>query len=119
MTTDSTSATNAASPLGSASSEGLGLDALRPVAHVQRMGSYQGVPALGCLLSLEAEKRMKVNDPLYDRAALLRVLENAMAVQQHNAELLAECERLRGELRARGPRWADGGDAMAGALGGF
>ena len=52
-------------------------------------------------------------EPLYRRAALLRVLDNAKAVYQHNAELLAECERLRAELRARGPRWADGGDAMA------
>ena len=41
-----------------------------PVAYVQRMGSFQGVPHYGCLLTIDAEKRMKVNDPLYDRAAL-------------------------------------------------
>ena len=88
MTTDATPGNVPLSDL-------LGLDALRPVAQVQRMGSYQGVPALGCLLSIEAEKRLRVNDPLYDRAALLRVLDNAKAVQQHNAELLAQCERWR------------------------
>lgn len=30
-----------------------------------------------------------------------------------------EIECLRAELRNRGPRWADGGDAMAGALAGM
>ena len=43
---------------------------VRPVARVQRMGSFQGVPHYGCLLNLEAEHRMKVNDPLYGQAEL-------------------------------------------------
>ena len=36
-----------------------------------------------------------------------------------NALLTAEVEHLRAELAKRGPRWADGGDAMAGALAGM
>ncbi len=43
---------------------------VRPVAQVQRMGSFNGVPHYGCLLNLEAEHRMKVNDPLYGQAEL-------------------------------------------------
>jgi hypothetical protein len=43
---------------------------VRPVAQVQRMGSFHGVPHYGCLLNLEAEHRMKVNDPLYGQAEL-------------------------------------------------
>lgn len=42
----------------------------QPVAYVQRIGSYQGIPQLGCLLTIEAEKRLKVNAPLYDAAAI-------------------------------------------------
>lgn len=34
------------------------------------MGSFQGVPHYGCLLNLEAEHRLKVNDPLFDQAGL-------------------------------------------------
>ena len=34
------------------------------------MGSFHGVPHYGCLLNLEAEHRMKVNDPLYGQAEL-------------------------------------------------
>ncbi len=60
---------------------------VRPVAYVQRMGSYQGVPALGCLLTIEAERRMKVNDPLYDKAAL-------------DAAVAAERERLCAAIKA-------------------
>jgi hypothetical protein len=41
-----------------------------PVAQVQRMGSFQGVPHYGCLLTMVAERRMKVNDPLYGSAEL-------------------------------------------------
>ena len=43
---------------------------VRPVAQVQRMGSSNGVPHFGCLLNIEAERRLKVNDPLYDQAAI-------------------------------------------------
>lgn len=74
----------------SSMTEALGLDAMLPVAHVQRMGSYQGTPAFGCLLSIEAEKRLRVNDPLYDRAALDRVLEHAREVHQFNGDLYAK-----------------------------
>lgn len=59
---------------------------VRPVAYVQRMGSYQGVPALGCLLSIEAEKRMKVNDPLYDQAAIDAArMAGVHSVHEHTA----------------------------------
>jgi len=37
---------------------------------VQRIGSFQGVPHFGCLLNIEAEHRMKVNDPLYGQTEL-------------------------------------------------
>ena len=57
-----------------------------PVAYVQRMGSYQGVPAYGCLLTIEAEQRMKVNDALYGQLEL----DQAVA---------AERERLHNLLR--------------------
>ena len=59
---------------------------VRPVAYVQRMGSYQGVPAYGCLLTIEAEQRMKVNDALYGQLEL----DQAVA---------AERERLHNLLR--------------------
>lgn len=73
---DSTNTTEADRRDGSALERGV-----RPVAYVQRMGSYNGVPAYGCLLTIEAEGRMKLNDPLYDASAL-------------NAAI-AEIERLR------------------------
>ena len=70
---------------------------VRPVAYVQRMGSFQGVPHYGCLLTIEATQRMKVNDPLYGQAELdeaLRVaLDSACAAEQK--------------------RWADGVADMA------
>lgn len=58
---------------------------VRPVAYVQRMGSYQGVPHYGCLLTIEAEKRMKVNDPLYGQAEL----DTAVAAERERMNLHA------------------------------
>lgn len=80
---------------GSALSDVLGLSAMLPVAHVQRMGSYQGIPALGCLLSIEAERRLRVNDPLYDRAAFDRVLAHARAVHETSEHMHARNDELR------------------------
>ncbi|CAB4159291.1 hypothetical protein UFOVP707_73 [uncultured Caudovirales phage] len=63
-----------------------------PVAQVQRMGSYQGVPAYGCLLTIEAEKRLKVNDPLFaaDQLRTYAAAQVAEAVAAERAKWVAE-----------------------------
>ena len=69
-------------------------DLPKPVAQVQRMGSYQGVPAYGCLLTIEAEKRLKVNDPLFSLAEL-----DAYAAAKVAEAVAAERSRIsEGEL---------------------
>lgn len=83
---------------------------VRPVAYVQRMGSYQGVPAYGCLLTIEAGTRMKVNDPLYGQAELdaavalerERVTPFGMTASQHLAEVVKWMETRRERLHHEG-----------------
>jgi hypothetical protein len=70
-------------------------DLPKPVAQVQRMGSYQGVPAYGCLLTIEAEKRLKVNDPLFSLAELDAYAAQAVAQERERyVELKREFEAL-------------------------
>lgn len=74
---------------------------VRPVGYVQRMGSYQGVPAYGCLLTIEAERHMKVNDPLYDKAALDAAVAAALEAREFvHAESSRIYARLAGAVRA-------------------
>jgi hypothetical protein len=58
---------------------------VRPVAQVQRMGSFRGVPHYGCLLNFEAQHRMKVNDPLYGQAELDAAVAAERAKALHDA----------------------------------
>lgn len=53
------------------------------------------------------------------RALGLERFEGRSDMPERVAALVAERDALRAELQARGPRWADGGDAMAGALAGM
>jgi hypothetical protein len=64
------------------------------------MGSFQGVPHFGCLLNLEAEHRLKVNDPLFDQAGL------DAAVAEMRA--LADSEGTRAVTYLRRARKAEG-----------
>lgn len=74
-------------------------DLPKPVAQVQRMGSYQGVPAYGCLLTIEAQKRLKVNDPLFSLAEL-----DAYADARVAEAVAEERERWRALLEERAAR---------------
>ena len=87
--------------------------ALKPVAQVQIMGSFQGVPHYGCLLTMAAERRMKVNDPLYGTAELeTYAAALAEAARQEERETQAAVRRkLLLVLHAavalvRAPSWA-------------
>jgi hypothetical protein len=68
------------------------------------MGSFQGVPHYGCLLTIEAEKHMKVNDPLYDGPTLWNAVARAGEIER--ARLTDEtADALRFRWLCEHPDW--------------
>lgn len=66
---------------------------VRPIGYVQRMGSYQGLPNYGCLLTTWAAQRMKVNDPLYGQTEL----DAAIAAERERCAAILDAEADRQE----------------------
>jgi hypothetical protein len=76
------------------------IPAPEPVAQVQLMGSFQGVPHYGCLLTMAAERRMKVNDPLYGSAELetYAAAREAAARHEERESIAVACENFSADL---------------------
>ena len=83
-------------------------DLPKPVAQVQRVGSYQGVPAYGCLLTFEAEKRLKVNDPLFGLAEMDAYAAAKVAEERERAAMVCDDEaRVRTEAGNQHPEGSE------------
>ena len=89
----------------------------RTAAEKLRKGAKAGLPNFGATTTVSLQRAFDDDEPLYDQAAL-----DAAVLAERDIEierLRHEVACLRAELTRRGQRWADGGEAMAGALAGM